>query len=123
MQQLMARNKVGYVGWDPKYVRKLGREQGRHIGIVDGQVFDFTDYNNGNVFALFPDGTTGTISVPDAFMLELSGPGEWVGHVRTSAGRKGPITTYYVWFDHPTDDGSGDGPYLGAEIFNDPQNR
>jgi hypothetical protein len=64
----------------------------------------------------FPDGTTGTVSAPEPFLLELSGPGEWVGHVRTFRGAKGPVTTYYVRFDHPTDDGSGDGPYSGGEI-------
>ena len=26
------------------------------------------------------------------------------------------MTSYYVIFDTPTDDGSGDGPYLGGEI-------
>jgi len=29
---------------------------------------------------------------------------------------KGLETTYYVEFDEPQDDGSGDGPYLGAVI-------
>jgi hypothetical protein len=64
----------------------------------------------------FPDGTKGTVSAPDPFMVELSGPGEWVGHLRTFPGARGPITTYFVRFDRPADDGSGDGPYGGGEI-------
>lgn len=64
----------------------------------------------------FPDGTIGTISEPDPFIVELSGPGEWQGHRRIHAGRDRMLTTYFVRFDTPTDDGSGDGPYSAGEI-------
>ena len=64
----------------------------------------------------FPDGTIGTISVPGQSQLNLANPGEWNGHLRTVKGRKGPILFYFVNFDQPADDGSGDGPYFAAEI-------
>jgi hypothetical protein len=64
----------------------------------------------------FPDGTTGVVAEPTAFQVQLAKSGEWVGHRRTTSGRNGPVTFYYVVFDQPTDDGSGDGPYGGAEI-------
>lgn len=64
----------------------------------------------------FPDGTTGTISAPPEFMVSLSEPDEWHGHRRIHPCRNGMTTSYYVVFDTPTDDGSGDGPYLGGEI-------
>jgi hypothetical protein len=64
----------------------------------------------------FPDGTTGTVAAPEPFLRELAGPGEWEGHVRTSRGAKGPVTTYFVRFDRAMDDGSGNGPYAGGEI-------
>lgn len=64
----------------------------------------------------FPDGTPGTVAAPEQFQLELAAPGEWRGHCRTVVGRKGPIVFYFIKFDRPTDDGSGDGPYWGAEI-------
>lgn len=64
----------------------------------------------------FPDGTTGTVIAPESFQLRLAAPGEWHGHCRTVVGRKGPIDFYFVRFDQPTDDGSGDGPYWASEI-------
>ncbi|MGC4030901.1 MAG: hypothetical protein QM754_04025 [Tepidisphaeraceae bacterium] len=65
----------------------------------------------------FPDGTTGVIAEPDPFMVSLvAGDERWMGHRRTVRGREGPIVFYYVVFDRPTDDGSGDGPYRGGEI-------
>jgi hypothetical protein len=64
----------------------------------------------------FPDGTTGTVSAPEPFLLELAEPGEWQDNHRTTPGRNGPILFYFIRFDRPTDDGSGDGPYLGGEI-------
>ena len=64
----------------------------------------------------FPDGTLGTIAWPMRFLISHAKPGEWEGHRRTIQGRTRLIVFYYVEFDQPTDDGSGDGPYRGAEI-------
>ena len=63
----------------------------------------------------WPDGIIGTITEPDPVMIQLT-PGEWQGLRRVMNGPKGVIITYYVLFDTPQDDGSGDGPYLGGEI-------
>lgn len=64
----------------------------------------------------FPDGVVGTIAEPESVHIALSEPGEWQGHRRMLKGRQGIIVAYYVVFDEPTDDGSGDGPCLGGEI-------
>ena len=64
----------------------------------------------------FPDGATGVVAEPHPEIVALCEPGEWQGPRRVSPGRAGPIITYYVSFDVPQDDGSGDGPYRGAEI-------
>jgi hypothetical protein len=62
----------------------------------------------------FEDGIVGTIDNPPAGFVELTG--NWNSCRRVVKGRRGPITCYYVRFDVPHDDGSGDGPYWGAEI-------
>lgn len=64
----------------------------------------------------FPDGTIGTIAQPPDFVVGLCEEGEWQEHRRIHSCRTGMMTSYYVVFDTPTDDGSGDGPYLGGEI-------
>lgn len=64
----------------------------------------------------FPDGTLGVIVEPPPYLTSLAGPGEWSGHQRKHAARKGTIVSYFVRFDTATDDGSGDGPYGGGEI-------
>ncbi|MCA9165764.1 MAG: hypothetical protein KDA62_22405 [Planctomycetales bacterium] len=64
----------------------------------------------------FPDGTIGTIAHPPDFVIGVCGAGEWQGHRRIHSCRKGMMTSYYVVFDTPADDGSGHGPYLGGEI-------
>ncbi len=64
----------------------------------------------------FPDGTTGTVSVPPQSLMDLAEPAEWKEHHRTVQALKGPILFYFVEFDEPTDDGSGDGPYAAASI-------
>ena len=67
----------------------------------------------------FSDGTIGRIATPPEFVIGLANAGEWVGHVRTHSGKNGKIDSYFVTFDSPTDDGSGDGPYTGGEIDHD----
>jgi hypothetical protein len=64
----------------------------------------------------FADGIVGTIAEPEPYNLELAEPGEWRAHRRTCESPKGPIVFCCIIFDEPTDDGSGDGPYLGAEM-------
>jgi len=64
----------------------------------------------------FADGIVGTIVTPAPFLLANAQEGEWQGHRRTIMGRKSLIHFYFVKFDMPADDGSGDGDYTGAEI-------
>ncbi len=64
----------------------------------------------------FPDGTTGTITSPDPFLLQISEPGEWQGHCKFERQRTGVVICLYVIFDELADDGSGDGPYKAAVI-------
>jgi len=64
----------------------------------------------------FPDGTTGTVSIPPEAGAVIAEPWKWEGHRRIVEDRKGPILFYWVEFDEPADDGSGDGPYFAAEI-------
>ena len=62
---------------------------------------------------------SGTIAMAEPIPFEFAAPGEWRGHCRTITGRKGPIGSYFVRFDWPTDDGPGDGPDWGAGIEGD----
>ena len=64
----------------------------------------------------FEDGITGTVELPPSVIVELCPPGEWSGCRRAAPASDGPLISYYVRFDEPHDDGSGDGPYRGAEI-------
>jgi hypothetical protein len=64
----------------------------------------------------FEDGIVGTVANPPDMMVELAGKGEWSGCRRVFTSTKGSVVSYYVVFDEPHDDGSGDGPYSGAEI-------
>lgn len=64
----------------------------------------------------FADGIVGTIAHPETFHIELAKVGEWHGPRRICNFPRGRVVFYYVVFDGPSDDGSGDGPYLGAEI-------
>ena len=66
-----------------------------------------------------PDGTTGTVAMPDPFVTEVLQPGEWEGHRHTMNVPRGKVVCYYIVFDRSTDDGSADGPYSGSEIFAD----
>ena len=64
----------------------------------------------------FDDGITGTVRLPSERWRSLAQSGEWEGACRTVQGRKGQVVMYVIEFDEPQDDGSGDGPYRGAEI-------
>jgi len=64
----------------------------------------------------FEDGIIGTLTPPPNAIIELCPPDEWEGCRRTFHSQKGRKVSYYVQFDEPHDDGSGDGPYQGAEI-------
>ncbi|MHC4445834.1 MAG: hypothetical protein ACYTF1_20685 [Planctomycetota bacterium] len=65
----------------------------------------------------FADGIMGTIAMPEEFQLYMAGPGEWQGCRRSVMTPKGLREFYYVQFDEPHDDGSGDGPYRAAEML------
>jgi hypothetical protein len=65
----------------------------------------------------WPDGITGTVRMPDPFVIELCGPDEWDGCRRTMKSEKGWHVSYYVEFDEPHDDGSGHGPYVSSEVL------
>jgi len=60
-------------------------------------------------------GVTGTIEPPPSGVLGLD-RGRWIGPHKLEKRRQGAVLLYWVTFDEPTDDGSGDGPYLGAGI-------
>jgi hypothetical protein len=64
----------------------------------------------------FENGITGTLALPPDAIVELCPPNEWDGCKRTIHAENGRVVSYYVIFDEPHDDGSGDGPYRGAEI-------
>jgi len=64
----------------------------------------------------WPDGVTGTISTPAGVVVQLAGEDEWQRCRRVVQGRNRLIEFYWVRFDAPHDDGSGDGPYAGGEI-------
>jgi hypothetical protein len=64
----------------------------------------------------FPDGTKGQIQIPPERVITLVPNGEWIGPERNFVTPNGKHRSYWVEFDQPTDDGSGDGPYNGAEI-------
>src|SRR5690349_2729697 len=66
----------------------------------------------------FPEGITGTIQMPIPFLLENSdgSPRNWHDCRLTIEIEKGCHVFYWVEFDEPHDDGSGDGPYRASEI-------
>ena len=73
----------------------------------------------------FPDGTKGTVaSVHPVIVENSSGPD--VPRVTDAAveamarqGNNRKVVSQFVRFDSPTDDGSGDGPYVAAEVMID----
>ena len=67
----------------------------------------------------FEDGIVGTVIDPPGDILGLTGSEEWNGCRRVHSTPKGLIGSYFVVFDSPHDDGSGDGPYSAAEIEED----
>jgi hypothetical protein len=44
---------------------------------------------------------------------------DWHGHFAYERRRRGVVRIFWVWFDQPADDGSGDGPYRGTAIEED----
>lgn len=71
----------------------------------------------------WPDGTPGVIRIFPGFIsthlgARTTGTRQWLhdGLVRVTKGRRGRISSQWVEFDLPTDDGSGDGPYQHAEV-------
>jgi hypothetical protein len=64
----------------------------------------------------FADGIVGTLTIPPDAIYQLCPPHEWDGCRRTFRCTTGRFVSYFVRFDEPHDDGSGDGPYGGAEI-------
>jgi hypothetical protein len=67
----------------------------------------------------FEDGIVGTVTDHPSSVRQETGADGWEGCRRVIRGRRGPIVTYWVVFDEPHDDGSGDGPYRAAEIDED----
>ena len=62
-------------------------------------------------------GAVGRVAEPPAAVQEIAGDEEpWHHWWRIVQTRQGPKVFYWVEFDEPHDDGSGDGPYSGAEI-------
>ena len=59
-------------------------------------------------------GATGTVAAPPAHVRELAP--DWIDHRRPLSSPKGHRVFYWIVFDEPHDDGSGDGPYSEAEI-------
>ena len=59
-------------------------------------------------------GASGTVAEPPDYVRELTS--DWVEYRRLSFSAQGPRVFYWVVFDEPHDDGSGDGPYSEAEI-------
>ncbi len=62
-------------------------------------------------------GALGRVAEPPEAAREIAGDSEpWDDWWRVVQGRRGPIVFYWVEFDEPHDDGSGDGPYVAAAI-------
>lgn len=65
----------------------------------------------------FPDGITGTICMPYPWQSE--GGRDWDGCRLILESEWRVLLFYFVEFDEPHDDGSGDGPYRSSEIMAD----
>jgi len=66
--------------------------------------------------AEWQEGVIGVVAPPEPFQVSLAKLGEWQRCRRVVQGRTRPIIFYFILFDEPQDDGSGDGPYRGGEI-------
>jgi len=66
----------------------------------------------------YPQGATGTIAEGMKIRPAPGAPplAEWQDGARTVDTTRGPRTYYFVSFDTPQDDGSGDGPYKAGEV-------
>jgi hypothetical protein len=60
-------------------------------------------------------GVEGTIGLPPDVIPSLLGD-SWIGPFTYQKRGKHKVLVYWVRFDEPTDDGSGDGPYWGCVI-------
>jgi hypothetical protein len=60
-------------------------------------------------------GVAGTVANAPAFMAQLD-PEPWNGHMQRKRRKGGVVLLYWIEFDQPADDGSGDGPYSAAAI-------
>jgi len=60
-------------------------------------------------------GVNGRIECPPDGISDID-PAPWIGPFKYERRRKGLVLVYWVTFDEPTDDGSGDGPYWGGVI-------
>lgn len=63
-------------------------------------------------------GVKGVIANAPDCMAQLD-PEPWMGPFQHKTRADGRVILYWVIFDEPTDDGSGDGPYTGAAIEQD----
>jgi hypothetical protein len=60
-------------------------------------------------------GVVGTIDFAPNFVAELE-TDPWIGPFKHEKRKHGTALVYWVRFDKPADDGSGDGPYSAAGI-------
>jgi hypothetical protein len=60
-------------------------------------------------------GVMGTVVNPPDWMAQLD-PEPWNGNHQFKRRKDGVVVLYWIDFDVPTDDGSGDGPYTSAAI-------
>lgn len=60
-------------------------------------------------------GVTGVICNAPESLCEMD-QDTWLGPFKYQKRRKGTVIVYWVEFDEPADDGSGDGPYKAAGI-------
>lgn len=68
----------------------------------------------------WPDGGVGNIEEPPEFIVKLVGDQRpWIGHTRLREGLDGMHVVYWVEFDQPANDWSGDGPYNSSEVLED----
>ena len=69
--RLQAQYKKGDVGYTPSYVKQLAAKQGYSIGILNGRIYDFTDYLKGGRRTQAPAGQSVPKSADPNFMDDL----------------------------------------------------